>query len=158
MPVVAIEHRVFQGKVYNFAVDQLACYAVGRNNVLVHNNAENCVPGEPGDAGGPTSQPVGRPFNSAEAEVGQTVQGVDPTSLQAGRGNLVKSRLQVQRQLVDSETPRYTPIEVTKDGVIWDGNHGVRAAAEGRKAVDVVVVPGSTTGKGNVLDLPVTER
>jgi hypothetical protein len=75
------------------------------------------------------------------------VQGVDPTSLQAGRGNLVEGRLQVQKQLLDSQTQRYTPIQVTKDGVIWDGNHGVRAAEAG-KPVDARIVPGSIPGEG----------
>jgi len=37
LPVQAIRHQPFFDKVYNFKVNELECYAVGRNNVLVHN-------------------------------------------------------------------------------------------------------------------------
>ena len=36
-PVERIEHRPFEGTVYNIGVEELNCYAVGRNSVLVHN-------------------------------------------------------------------------------------------------------------------------
>lgn len=35
--VEALRHTPFEGTVYNLAVEELACYAVGRNGVLVHN-------------------------------------------------------------------------------------------------------------------------
>ena len=37
LAVQGIEHRPFVGKVYNFKVDELECYAVGKAGVLVHN-------------------------------------------------------------------------------------------------------------------------
>ena len=36
---------------------------------------------------------------------------------------------------------RNTLIQVTKDGVIYDGHHGVRAALEMGKYIDVEIVP-----------------
>ncbi len=38
--VEAVRREAFQGKVYNFSVAELESYAVGRNNVLVHNVGE----------------------------------------------------------------------------------------------------------------------
>ena len=35
----AIRHQPYKDKVYNFHVEDLQCYAVGRNGVLVHNNS-----------------------------------------------------------------------------------------------------------------------
>jgi RHS repeat-associated protein len=37
MPVEAIRHQAYCDKVYNFHVEDLQCYAVGRNSLLVHN-------------------------------------------------------------------------------------------------------------------------
>ncbi len=37
-PVEAVRQQSYQGKVYNFHVDDLQCYAVGLNSVLVHND------------------------------------------------------------------------------------------------------------------------
>ena len=42
VPVQAIRHEAFRGKVYNFSVAELESYAVGRNNVLVHNIPGDC--------------------------------------------------------------------------------------------------------------------
>jgi hypothetical protein len=51
---------------------------------------------------------------------------------------------------------RYSLIEVTIDGVIWDGHHGVRAAAEMGLAVEVKVVNAAVKALGLlILDLPV---
>jgi hypothetical protein len=36
--VQAVRHQAFKGKVYNFSVAELESYAVGHNNVLVHND------------------------------------------------------------------------------------------------------------------------
>ncbi len=46
LPVEAIDHRQFSGKVYNISVADLECYAVGRNSVLVHNKAAEVIPVE----------------------------------------------------------------------------------------------------------------
>jgi hypothetical protein len=37
-PVEALQNVPFKGLVYNFEVENLHCYTVGLNNVLVHNN------------------------------------------------------------------------------------------------------------------------
>ena len=38
MPLQWVEHRRFEGVVYNMQVEELHCYSVGRNSVLVHNS------------------------------------------------------------------------------------------------------------------------
>jgi hypothetical protein len=42
--IEAIDHRQFSGKVYNISVAELECYAVGRNDILVHNKALRIIP------------------------------------------------------------------------------------------------------------------
>ncbi len=39
VPVEAVQYRPYQGWMYNFQVEELHCYAVGENGVLVHNNS-----------------------------------------------------------------------------------------------------------------------
>jgi hypothetical protein len=56
------------------------------------------------------------------------------------RSDLSASRLAAQRQLVQSGQRRRTPIQVTTEGVIWDGHHAARAAAEAGQLVDVLVI------------------
>jgi hypothetical protein len=87
---------------------------------------------------------------------GQTQKGVDPKSLLPSRGDLVRVRLEAQRTLLLSGTPRLTPIQVTSAGVIFDGHHMVRAAAEEGKLIDVraVAIPQPPVGD-MILDLPV---
>jgi hypothetical protein len=52
--------------------------------------------------------------------------------------------------------PRFSPVQVTPDGVIFDGHHMVRAAAEDGKLIDVRVVSISQPPVGElILDLPV---
>jgi hypothetical protein len=65
-------------------------------------------------------------------------------------------RLDKQKALMDAGIQRQTPIQVTTDGVIWDGHHMVRAAAETGCAVTVKVVsqPVKPTA-GSIMDLPV---
>jgi hypothetical protein len=96
----------------------------------------------------------GRPF-PPDAQPGQILTNIDPNTLQAGRGDLVGARLTYQQQLIRQGTPRPTPIQVTPDGVIWDGNHGARAAAQAGVPVTVQVVPGTGTARGPVTDLPI---
>jgi hypothetical protein len=109
-----------------------------------------------GPAGGfAVSAPGGRK-NPIIAAVGQTQSGVDPRELLPGRGDLTRVRLDAQRRLIQSATPRWTPIQVTPDGVIWDGHHGARAAAERALAVDVLVVAQQAPPSGiDLLQLPV---
>lgn len=61
---------------------------------------------------------------------GRVQTGVDPGRLRPSRNDLVRHRLNHQRLLVCSGQTRHTPILVSRDGVIIDGHHAVRAAAE----------------------------
>src|SRR5262249_17463596 len=96
----------------------------------------------------------GAPF-PADAQPGQTLTNIDPNSLSAGRVDLVASRLAAQQDLIQQGIPRYTPIQATPDGVIWDGNHGAAAAAFAGQPVTVEVVPGSIPSQGPVTALPI---
>jgi hypothetical protein len=71
---------------------------------------------------------------------GQTQSGVDPKAILPSRHGLPRARLEAQRALLLAGTPRLTPIQVTPDGVIWDGHHAVRAAGEEGRTVEVRVV------------------
>jgi hypothetical protein len=45
---------------------------------------------------------------------------------------------------------------VTRDGVIWDGHHAVRAAAEEGRTVEVLVIDLAAKATGSsILNLPV---
>lgn len=90
------------------------------------------------------------------APPGQIQVGVDACSLLPSRTDLEQARLDVQAALRQTGTPRSTPILVTTDGVIWDGHHAVRLAAENRETVDVRVVALLELPSGStILRLPV---
>ncbi len=94
--------------------------------------------------------------NPITAAPGQTQTAVDARLLLPGRGDLVRVRLEFQRSLLQSGQSRYTPIQVTRGGVIYDGHHAVRAAAEADAAVDVLVVDQVVSATASsILDLPV---
>lgn len=78
--------------------------------------------------------------NPIHAPPGAIQTGVDPLALLPGRRDLVRVRLEFQRRLLRARIPRLSPIRVTVDGVIFDGHHAVRAAAEQGGVVDVQVV------------------
>jgi hypothetical protein len=87
---------------------------------------------------------------------GQSQSGIDPTRLLPSRGDLARLRLEAQRRLLLSGATRYTPVQVTLDGVIFDGHHMVRAAAEEGKLIEVRVVSLTQPPSGDtILDLPV---
>jgi hypothetical protein len=88
---------------------------------------------------------------------GQLQSDVDPHSLLPSRLDLSKQRLDVQQALATAGTERSTPIEVTSDGVIWDGHHAVRIAAEMGKLVMVKVVKVRQNPKASsIMDLVVS--
>jgi hypothetical protein len=94
--------------------------------------------------------------NPITAMPGQMQRGVDAAQLLPSRPDLLQSRLTQQRGLFQTQTPRWTPIQVTAGGVIWDGHHAVRIVAENGTTVDVLVVPGSIPPTGlTILQLPV---
>jgi hypothetical protein len=72
------------------------------------------------------------------------------------RGDLNRRRLDEQKALLQAGTPRLTPIQVTRDGLIWDGHHAVRAAAEAGCLLHVLVIPLIERPVGlTILQLPV---
>ena len=72
---------------------------------------------------------------------GQVQSGVDPRRLHPSRSDLITVRLDFQRGLLRSGKSRFTMIQVTQSGIIIDGHHRVRAAAEEGVVVDVIVTP-----------------
>jgi hypothetical protein len=84
--------------------------------------------------------------------------GVDPATLLANRDELESSRLQLQRQLIAAGRKRNTMIEVNRDGVIIQGNHGARAAAEMGVSVDILIVSCPHPNFGLILSIPVVSR
>lgn len=68
---------------------------------------------------------------------------------------MVKSRLEFQRCLLLNGNTRFSPIIVTREGIVYDGNHAVRAAAEEARTVDVDVIETPAMGFGAILGLPI---
>jgi hypothetical protein len=94
-------------------------------------------------------------YNPITVPPGQVQSGVDARLLLPSRGDLIQARLDAQRALRQAGTPRSTPIQVTPDGVIWDGHHAIRVAAESATTVDVLVVPIAVPSVGKtILQLP----
>jgi hypothetical protein len=90
------------------------------------------------------------------ASPGQVQKGVDARLLLPSRIDLEQGRLDLQSALRQAGTPRSTPIRVTTEGVIWDGHHAVRLAAEKGETVDVRVIPLLVPPSGlTILQLPV---
>jgi hypothetical protein len=94
--------------------------------------------------------------NPITVAAGQFQVGMDPLSLLPSRNELHRARLGFQRRLVQLGTPRLTPIQVTTEGVIFDGHHAVRVAAENGTLIEVKVIdfPVPATAD-SILDLPV---
>lgn len=72
------------------------------------------------------------------------------------RPDLVRKRLEAQRQLIKSKCTRSTPILVTPAGIIYDGHHAVRAAAEEAVNVSIKIIDQPLVPRAaSILDLPV---
>ncbi len=84
--------------------------------------------------------PSGGRLNPIVARAGQNQSAVEARLLLPSRADLEQSRLGAQEALRQTGTPRSTPIQVTVEGVIWDGHHAVRVAAERGETVEVRVV------------------
>jgi hypothetical protein len=94
--------------------------------------------------------------NPITAPLGQYQTNVNPLSLLPSRKDLSQVRLDIQKALLDAGSERHTPIQVTVDGVIWDGHHAVRIAAERGIEVTVRVVNQKLNPTAaSILDLPV---
>ena len=99
-----------------------------------------------------------RPFDAAEAIPGAILVGIDPASLRSNRDELELSRLNLQRQLIARGIKRTTMIEVNCEGVIIQGNHGARAAAEAGLSIDIRIVNLPYPNFGSILQIPVANR
>ena len=94
--------------------------------------------------------------NPIQVSVGQMQSGITALSLLPSRGDLSQVRLDHQRMLRRTRIARHTPIQVTVAGVIWDGHHAVRVAAEEGHTVEVLVVRVVEAWSGlTILQLPV---
>jgi hypothetical protein len=70
--------------------------------------------------------------------------------------DLLRTRLETQRQLLLAGIPRISPILVTSNGIIYDGHHAVRAAAEESQTIDVQVTDAMVAAVGlTILELRV---
>ncbi len=98
------------------------------------------------------------PFDPSQAKNGAVLRGIDPASLQSNRAELEESRVEDQRQLIATGTPRHTLILVNCQGIILQGNHGARAAAEAGTPVDVRVLDFPHPSYGPILSLPIVKR
>ena len=78
--------------------------------------------------------------NPITASPGDMQPDVNPLHLLPSRSDLSQTRLDMQRALSDADIERWTPIQVSVDGVIWDGHHAVRVAAEKGDMIRVKVV------------------
>ena len=90
-------------------------------------------------------------------QAGHVQLDVNAHSLLPSRQDLSQVRLDMQKAMMDAGIERNTLIEVTPEGVIWDGHHAVRAAAENGRPVTVriVSVPLNPTAS-SIMDLPVS--
>src|SRR5690606_28849704 len=70
---------------------------------------------------------------------GEQQRGVPAADLLPSRRDLWQVRIDHQLQLIRGGKSRWTPVVVTPQGVIVDGHHAVRAAADAGLNVDVVV-------------------
>ncbi len=94
--------------------------------------------------------------NPITAPAGQRQSGLDPLRLLPARVDLFVARLDFQRALLRAGRTRLTPILVTREGVIVDGHHAVRAAAEEGRLVEVLVSELVVTATASsILSLPV---
>jgi hypothetical protein len=94
--------------------------------------------------------------NPITAKVGDIQRDVDPVALRPSRRDLLSVRLAGQVQLLQNNQPRWTPITVTPEAVIFDGHHAIRAAAEGGLLVEVTIIDAEVAPVGlSILELPV---
>jgi hypothetical protein len=94
--------------------------------------------------------------NPIHVAAGATQTSVDPALLLPSRPDLRRARLEAQRHLLAAGIRRTTPILVTSDGIIYDGHHAVRAAAEESQTVDVEVTDAAAAPVGlTILELTI---
>jgi hypothetical protein len=97
------------------------------------------------------------PFDPTDAKPGTILREIDASTLFAGHEPLEQWRIDLQHKLTVTRAVRWDMIEVTTQGVIMSGNHGVRAAAEAGVAVDVLVVEFPQPSCGPILAVEVID-
>ena len=97
------------------------------------------------------------PFDPVQAKHRVVLQGIDAATLRSNKTFLEEWRLELQRQLIANGIKRSSLIKVNCQGIILEGNHGARVAAEMGVPVEVLVVdmPHPTTGP--ILQVPVVK-
>ena len=97
--------------------------------------------------------------NPIDVNFGQIQYSLDPHHLLPSRSDLTRGRLEFQRKLLRSGQPRFLMIQVTEEGVIVDGHHAFRAAAEEGLLIDVTVCRLPAEKKSDsILNLEVREE
>ncbi len=105
----------------------------------------------------PKLSAIGPPLpNPITVKPGYIQYKVNPRALRAGQQRAVNiSRINTQDRLQQADIPRHDgPVMVTKDGVIVDGHHAARAAAEAGRTIDVLVVEANFEAGPPIMELP----
>jgi hypothetical protein len=97
------------------------------------------------------------PFDPSQAKHGVILRGIDPASLLSNKTVLEEWRINLQRQLIATGIRRHTLIQVNLDGIIIQGNHGARAAAEAGVPIEVRVIDLPHPSTGPILSIPIVK-
>ncbi len=85
--VEKLEQRQFEGPVYNMQVEELECYSVGHNSVLVHNNnGQQSGPANPAGQGASPSCPAASVWDASAGRWRDPVTGRFTTAPPQGSG------------------------------------------------------------------------
>lgn len=87
-------------------------------------------------------KPPAKTFDPSTAKVGEKIRGIDPGSLKQGQQHTLDP-VRYDSIVNDLKGGIREPIKVTRDGVIKDGHHRARVAADKGLTVDVEVVEGT---------------
>jgi len=94
-------------------------------------------------------------FDPAFAVPGQVQHDIDASSLHSSKDALEQWRIDLQHQLIATQTLRWDIIQVNCAGVILAGHHGARAAAEAGVPIDVRIVDLPMPSRGLILTIRV---
>ncbi|MCE9553164.1 MAG: hypothetical protein K8T91_07270 [Planctomycetes bacterium] len=103
--------------------------------------------------------PPGKPLPIGVV-AGDIIEDVDARTLQASRLDLWSENIEIQESLIAAQISRDTLIQVTKNGIIWDGHHGAAAAARRGLSITVEIVDfigSAPSPKGEILNLPIKQ-
>jgi hypothetical protein len=97
------------------------------------------------------------PFDPKQARHGIVLHGIDPATLRSNKTELEQWRVELQRQLIADGIKRHSLIQVNCEGIILEGNHGARAAADAGVPVNVQVIDLPHPSTGSILDIPIVK-